>query len=70
VAHKVRDIEGYLTTGTFDNVLSWFDETIAAVPATSTWFPISPPTASAEVIIDGGVKATRYTVTLTALQII
>jgi hypothetical protein len=70
VAHKVRDIEGYLTTGTFDDVLSWFDETIAAVPATSTWFPISPPTASAEVIIDGGVKATRYTVTLTALQII
>ena len=70
VAHKVRDIEGYLTTGTFDNVLSWFDETIAAVPATSTWFPVSAPTASAEVIIDGGVKATRYTVTLTALQII
>jgi hypothetical protein len=70
VAHKVRDIEGYLTTGTFDNVLSWFDETIAAVPATSTWFPISAPTATAEVIIDGGVKATRYTVALTALQII
>ncbi len=70
VAHKVRDIEGYLTTGTFDNVLSWFDETIAAVPAATSWFPISPPTATAEVIIDGGVKATRYTVTLTALQII
>ncbi len=70
VAHKVRDIEGYLTTGTFDNVLSWFDETIAAVPAATTWFPISAPTATAEVIIDGGVKATRYTVTLTALQII
>jgi hypothetical protein len=70
VAHKVRDIEGYLTTGTFDNVLSWFDETIAAVPAATSWFPISAPTASAEVIIDGGVKATRYTVSLTALQII
>jgi hypothetical protein len=70
VAHKVRDIEGYLTTGSFDNVLSWYDETIAAVPAAAAWFPISAPTATAEVIIDGGVKATRYTVTLTALQII
>jgi len=70
VAHKVRDIEGYLSTGTFDNVLSWFDEIIAAVPASTSWFPISAPTATAEVIIDGGVKATRYTVTLTALQII
>ena len=69
-AHKVRDIEGYLTTGTFDNVLSWYDETIAAVPAATSWFPVSAPTATAEVIIDGGVKSTRYTVTLTALQII
>jgi hypothetical protein len=70
VAHKIRQIEGYLTTGTFDDVLSWFDETVAAVPLASSWFPISPPTATAEVIISGGVKSTRFTVQLTALQII
>ena len=70
VAHKVRQIEGYLTTGTYSDVLSWYDETIAAVPSSTSWFPISPPTASAEVIITGGAKSTRYTVTLTALQII
>lgn len=69
-AHKVRDIEGYLTTGSFDNVLSWYDETIAAVPAATSWFPVTAPSATAEVIIDGGAKSTRYTVTLTALQII
>ena len=69
-AHKVRQIEGYITTGTFDNVLSWYDTTIAAVPAASSYFPITAPTATAEVIIDGGVKSTRYTVSLTALQII
>ncbi|NBN87544.1 MAG: hypothetical protein EBV32_00395 [Proteobacteria bacterium] len=69
-AHKVRQIEGYLTTGSYDDVLSWYDETIAAVPASSSWFPISPPSASAEVIINGGAKSTRYTVSLTALQII
>lgn len=69
-AHKVRQIEGYLTTGTFDDLLAWYDETIAAVPAASSWFPISAPTATAEVIISGGVKSTRYTVQLTALQIL
>lgn len=69
-AHKVRQIEGYITTGSYDDVLSWYDETIAAVPASSSWFPISPPSASAEVIISGGAKSTRYTVSLTALQII
>lgn len=69
-AHKVRQIEGYITTGSYDDVLSWYDETIAAVPASSSWFPISAPTATAEVIISGGAKSTRYTVSLTALQIL
>jgi hypothetical protein len=69
-AHKVRQIEGYITTGTFDDVLSWYDSTIAAVPAASSYFPITAPTATAEVIISGGVKSTRYTVQLTALQIL
>jgi hypothetical protein len=69
-SHKVRQIEGYITTGTFDDVLSWYDTTIAAVPAASSYFPITAPTATAEVIISGGVKATRYTVQLTALQIL
>jgi hypothetical protein len=70
VAHKVRDIEGYITTGTYDNVLTWFDTTISTVPAAGTFFPVSPPTATAEVIINGGVKATRFTVQVTAVQII
>jgi hypothetical protein len=70
VAHKVRDIEGYITAGTYDNVLTWFDTTISTVPATGTFFPVSPPTATAEVIINGGVKATRFTVQVTAVQII
>jgi hypothetical protein len=69
-AHKVRQIEGYLTTGTFEDVLSWYDTTIAAVPAASSYFPVTAPTATAEVIISGGVKSTRYTVQLTALQIL
>jgi hypothetical protein len=69
-SHKVRQIEGYITTGTFDNLLSWYDTTIAAVPAASSYFPITAPTATAEVIISGGVKSTRYTVQLTVLQII
>lgn len=69
-AHKVRQIEGYLSTGTFDDLLDWYDETIAAVPAAGSWFPVSAPTATAEVIISGGAKSTRYNVTVTALQIL
>lgn len=69
-AHKVRQIEGYISSGTYSDLLSWYDTTIASVPAATSWFPISPPTATAEVIISGGAKSTRYNVSLTALQII
>jgi hypothetical protein len=69
-AHKVRQIEGYVSTGSYDDVLSWYDETIAAVPLATSWFPTAAPSATAEVIVDGGVKSTRYNVQLTAVQII
>ena len=70
IAHKIRNVEGYITTGTFADLLSWYDEIIVAVPAATSYFPITAPTATAEVIITGGVKATRYTATLTVLQIL
>ena len=70
VAHKIRNVEGYLSTGSFDNLLSWYDETIAAVPAATSYFPITAPSATAEVIISGGAKSTRYNVTITVLQIL
>lgn len=70
VAHKVRQIEGYISSGSYSDLLTWYDSTIAAVPAASSWFPITAPSATAEVIISGGVKSTRYNVQLTALQIL
>lgn len=70
VAHKIRQIEGFISSGTYDDLLAWYDTTIASIPAASAWFPVSEPTASAEVIVSGGAKSTRYNVSLTALQII
>jgi hypothetical protein len=70
VAHKVRQIEGFITTGAPSDVLSWYDTAISAAPASSSWFPTSAPSFTAEGIITGGAKVTRYSVSLTALQII
>ena len=70
VAHQVRQIEGYISTGTPADVLSWYDTTIAAVPAATSWFPVTAPEFTAEVVVESGVKGTRYSVTLRALQII
>lgn len=70
VAHKIRQIEGYISSGAYSDLLSWYDSTISSTPASTSWFPVSEPTATAEVIITGGAKATRYNVQITALQII
>ena len=70
VAHKLREIEGYISNGTYDDLLTWYDSTIAAVPQATSWFPVSPPTATAEVVVTGGVKSTRYNVQVSALQIL
>jgi hypothetical protein len=69
-AHKIRQVEGYLTGGTYANLLTWYDTTIRTSPATGAWFPIAAPTATAEAIVSGGVKSTRFAVQLTVLEII
>lgn len=69
-AHKVRAVEGFISSGSLSDLLSWYDTAISSIPSTNTWFPVSPPQATAEVIVSGGAKSTRYNVTLTALQII
>ena len=69
-AHRIRRIDGFLSSGTYDDLLSWYDTTISSIPAANTWFPVSAPTATTEIIVSGGAKATRYNVSLEALQII
>jgi hypothetical protein len=69
-AHETRQIEGVITAGTYADVLTWYDTTIAAVPATGSWFPVTAPSATAEPFLISGVKSTRYTVTLEAKKII
>jgi len=66
---RVRDIEGYCSSSGWTSLQTWYETTVATSPAANSWFPQSAPTATAEVIIDGGVKSTRYTVRLPLLQV-
>jgi hypothetical protein len=71
-AHKLRQIDGYIqeSNKTATDVLAWYDYSISGAPTVDSWFPISAPSFSAEVIISGGVKSTRWTVQLNAIQVI
>jgi hypothetical protein len=70
VAHETRQIEGIITAGTYANVLTWYDTTIAAVPGAGSYFPVTAPTASAEPFLISGAKSTRYTVSLEVKKIL
>lgn len=70
VAHQAREIQGFISSGTPDDVLTWYDTTIASIPAANSWFPTSAPTFTAEAIVSGGAKLTRYSVQLSQVRII
>jgi hypothetical protein len=63
-ATKVRRIQGTTSSASWAVIQTWYEEVVAAIPAVNTWFPISAPTATAEIIISGGAKSTRYTVSV------
>lgn len=69
-AHKVRQIEGYITAGTYDGLLSWYDATVQAGVSAGQWFPVGSPSATVEPFLVAGAKGTRYSVTLTLVQAI
>ena len=64
-ATKLQRVEGYTTSAGWTALQSWYEAIVQTTPAAGTYWPIEPPQATATVIIDAGVKATRYTVTMT-----
>ncbi len=61
-ATATRRIRAHVSTSDYSTLRTWFETQTATDPAAGTWYPISFPTPTAEVIITGGAKSTRYTV--------
>jgi hypothetical protein len=68
-ATRVRRIEGTTDSSGWTAVRSWYETAVASTPSTGSYFPISAPSASAEVIISSGVKSTRYTVSVEVAEV-
>ena len=80
VVEKIKDIEGTFDVATlgnaapdvngvirpvaWNNILSWYESLIVAVPSPGSDFPISQPTATAERKIVSGNPTTVYTVSV------
>jgi|TARA_R100000479_G_scaffold25884_1_gene9817 hypothetical protein len=68
-ATKIRNVEGETDSAGWTAIQSWYETTIASVPAVGTYFPISAPTASAEARIVSGARSDIYTVSVTLGQV-
>jgi hypothetical protein len=66
---NVRDLAGYTDATGWDNLQYWYTQITQAPPARNSWFPTTPPKASAENIITAGLKVVRYNVTLTLVRV-
>lgn len=74
VVQHQRNVEGYFDTATYPNgvssINSWYEGQVVSTPASSAYYPTSPPAWSAERVIVSGVTCTRYTVSITLQQVI
>jgi hypothetical protein len=66
---EVRNVVGILQTGTADDVLTWYDSALTALPVTTAYFPSEPPEFSSEPVLASGAKTTRTTVSISLIQI-
>jgi hypothetical protein len=69
VATRTRNIEGTTTSTGWSQVRTWYESIVTTNPSAGSWFPISPPSTDAEAIVEGGVKSTRYTVSVTLAEV-
>lgn len=68
-ATRVRDVEGTCNITNWTALQSWYEAIVRATPAAGTYYPTTPPSASATAEIVNGVKTTEYSVTLQLTQL-
>lgn len=66
---RVRNIRGTLNSyADFTTLFNWVISQSGTTPSVGDWYPTSPPTATAEVKIVGGLKTTQWSVAITVEQ--
>lgn len=68
-ATRARQIQGTTDATGWTAVQTWYETTVAGIPAIGDWYPTSAPTADAEVAIVDGVKGTKYTVSVSVAEV-
>jgi hypothetical protein len=70
VVQRIQDIEGTTDLNGWNSIRSWYESQVVSVPSSGSYFPVSPPSATAENKIISGVKTVQYTVSLQLQRVI
>lgn len=68
-ASRVRDVEGTCNATNWEALQEWYEDIVTTTPGVGTWYPTSPPAATAAAELMSGVKTTVYTVTIQLIQL-
>lgn len=68
-ASRLYDAEGETNVTGWTNILNWYQNIVRITPGKNTFYPYTPPTATARAEIQGGAKVTIYTVSIQLIQI-
>lgn len=66
---EVREIEGRTTAAGWASIQTWYQSAVASTPAANAWFPVAPPTATAELRIVAGAEVAVYTVSARVVKV-
>jgi hypothetical protein len=64
VVYRIDDVEGETDETGWNNICSWYETQIVQIPTVGTYYPISPPSTTAERKIVSGVLTDVYTVSI------
>jgi hypothetical protein len=70
VVERILDVEGLTDEAGWNAIRNWYEATIISIPNKNSYYPISPPTASASNKVISGVKTVEYTVNIQLIRIL
>jgi hypothetical protein len=69
VPRLALEVDGYTTAAGWAALVPWARSALASTPTIGAYWPASPPTATAENKVEGGVKIVRYNVQIRVLVV-
>ena len=70
VATRMKRIEGWTNSaGAGATIRTWYENTIATVPAAASWFPVTPPVIDQTPVIVAGARVTRTLVSVDLAEV-